>query len=224
MNNGNHTDQISITYYTDPLCCWSWAFEPEWQQLIQSLGARVRYRYVMAGLLPDWKHYHDELFSVTRPVQMGPVWMQAAHLSGRYIYDKIWFEDPPSSSYPACIAVKAAAMQSFAAGELYLQYTRQAVMAEGINIAKETELIHIAEKLAGKVKGIFNAARFKRDLYSDEARQAFKEDVQEVKYKGINRFPALLISQGNNKPLLFTGCKSSDLLREKIEQQFYQPH
>lgn len=216
------TEKINITYYTDPLCCWSWAFEPEWQQLIQSLGAGIRYRYVMAGLLPDWKHYHDELFSVTRPVQMGPVWMQAAHLSGRYIYDKIWFEDPPSSSYPACIAVKAAAMQSFTAGELYLQYTRQAVMAEGVNISKETELVHIAEKLSGNVKGIINAARFKKDLYSDEARQAFKDDVQEVKYKGINRFPAILISQDKKKPLLFTGCKPANQLLEKIEQQFYQ--
>ena len=24
---------LSIEYYTDPLCCWSWAFEPQWRRL-----------------------------------------------------------------------------------------------------------------------------------------------------------------------------------------------
>jgi len=24
---------IDITYYTDPLYCWSWAFEDEWQKI-----------------------------------------------------------------------------------------------------------------------------------------------------------------------------------------------
>src|SRR5215217_1540336 len=61
---------ISITYYTDPLCCWSWVFEPVWQQLQTEFIKQFTWRYCMGGLLPGWKNYYDSVNSVSRPVQM----------------------------------------------------------------------------------------------------------------------------------------------------------
>ncbi len=105
-------DQVEITYYTDPLCCYSWAFEPQWRRLRYEFEGRISWQYIMGGLLPGWNNYNDELNSVSRPVQMGPVWMQASHISGMPMPNRIWLEDPPASSYPACIAVKCAQPQT----------------------------------------------------------------------------------------------------------------
>ena len=52
---------LEIIYYTDPLCCWSWAFEPQWRRLLFELKDKISYRYCMGGLLPRWKNYNDSV-------------------------------------------------------------------------------------------------------------------------------------------------------------------
>ena len=142
----NHTqaqqeaDRVEITYYTDPLCCWSWGFEPQWRRLQYEFTGKLTWHYCMGGLLPSWENYNDDMNSISRPIQMGPVWMHASQLSGMPMNTRIWMEDPPASSYPACIAVKCAEMQSSAAGERYLRLLREALMINGKNIAKQCVL------------------------------------------------------------------------------------
>ena len=139
-------DQVDITFYTDPLCCWSWALEPQWRELRYEFEGNIRWRYCMGGMLPSWKNFHDEVNSVSRPVQMGPVWMHASQISGMPMDTRIWMEDAPASSYPACIAFKGAELQVAAVAELYLRLVREAIMLDGKNIAKQNVLIDIAEQ------------------------------------------------------------------------------
>jgi putative protein-disulfide isomerase len=207
---------INITYYTDPLCCWSWAFEPAWQQLLSEFKDEIAYSYCMGGLLPDWKNFHDQTFSISRPAQMGPVWMQASHASGRYIYDRLWMEDPPASSYPACIAVKCAQVQSFEAGEIYLRHAWQAAMTMGINLANEAALIKIADDIEMLDNSLLQARQFKEDLYNGKGLELFKKDLQEVQYKRINRFPSLAVACANQPTLLIEGYKPYQLLKDTI--------
>src|SRR5215218_1622348 len=106
--HANTADRVQIVYYTDPLCCWSWAFEPQWRKLRYQFGDNLTWRYCMSGLLPGWNQFTDNLNAVSRPVQMGPIWMEAAHISGMPISNRIWITNPPTSSYLSCIAVKCA--------------------------------------------------------------------------------------------------------------------
>src|SRR5688572_2904993 len=129
-------DRIDITYYTDPLCCWSWALEPQWRKLLYEFNGLISWRYCMTGMIPSWDQYNDAMHSVSRPIQMGPVWMHASQLSGMPMNSRIWMENPPASSYPACIAFKCAEMQSEGAGDRYLRLLREAIMLDGKNIAK----------------------------------------------------------------------------------------
>src|SRR4051812_28814571 len=62
---------VELTYYTDPLCPWSWAMEPHWRRLRFEFGGRIAWRYVMGGMVKDWRSYRDEINSVHRPSQMG---------------------------------------------------------------------------------------------------------------------------------------------------------
>ena len=59
------------------------------------------------------------------------------------IDDRIWVEDPPTSSYPACIAIKAAELQSAEAADLYLGWLRHAVMTQRRNIARREVLLEV---------------------------------------------------------------------------------
>src|SRR4051794_21017197 len=119
VSSQQQADLLEITYYTDPLCCWSWGFEPQWRKLLAEFSGKLKTRYCMGGLLPGWKNFHDAVNAVTKPVQMGPVWMHAAQVSGMPIQHNLWVKDPPASSYPACMAVKCAGLQSAEAEDMY---------------------------------------------------------------------------------------------------------
>ena len=58
---------VDVIYYTDPLCSWSWAFEPVWRRLRYELGDQLAWRYRMGGMIPDWRHYADPLNDVASP-------------------------------------------------------------------------------------------------------------------------------------------------------------
>jgi len=206
-NKNQEADRIHITYYTDPLCCWSWAFDSEWKKLQTEFSDEIHWRYCMSGLLPGWKNYHDNINSVSRPAQMGPVWMHAGKITGVEIHSDIWIKDPPASSYPACIAVKCAELQSGHAGEKYFRLLQKACMLEGKNISKPQVLLEVATLLREEKKLKFNFERFKKNITGNKGIEAFRKDLQEVQYHNINRFPTLVIRKPHKPAVIVTGYR-----------------
>jgi putative protein-disulfide isomerase len=202
---------VDIVYYTDPLCCWSWAMEPQWEKVCREHGDRLKVTYKMGGLLPSWQMYSDERNSIRKPVHMGPEWMHARHVSGVFIDDGIWITDPPASSFPACIAVKSAALQSAAWGARYLFLARRAVMTERRNIARLEVLLSLAEELAACPEAGFNVDLFREDL-DGRGVAAFRSDWQEVRYLGINRFPTLIIRKTDHPAAMLCGYQGYEQL------------
>lgn len=214
----SRTSQIEITYYTDPLCSWSWAFEAEWRRLRYEFGNQLGWRYVMGGLLADWERFSDPLNDITRPIQMGPHWLQVKYLAGVPIEERIWHTDPPASSYPACIAVKAAERQGAAAGEAYLRRLREAVMLEQRNIARRDVLIDLAETLAAQrlADVTFDVARFQADMDQPALLDAFRDDLKDARYRDIGRFPTLILRASNGQAIIIVGYRPYDALRAAL--------
>ncbi|HTG33034.1 MAG TPA: DsbA family protein [Thermoanaerobaculia bacterium] len=204
------TPEIEVTYFTDPLCSWSWAFEAIWRRLRYELQGRIAWRYALGGMIPDWKSFNDPLHSVHRPAQMGPSWYEVRHLTGMPIDEMIWVEDPPASSYPACVAVKAAGRQSTAVEEAYLRRLREAVMLERRNVARREVLTELFEELAG------NPLRFRRDLVGGEALEAFREDLKDAGYRNIGRFPAFVLRGATGRAVLLVGYRPYAVFREAM--------
>lgn len=219
-NNQYHTNTLaadralSITYYTDPLCCWSWVFEPVWEALKHTLADQAHFRYCMGGMLPSWDGFYDNVNDVSKPIQMGSVFMQASHMTGQKINSRIWYDDPPGSSYPACVAVKAAALQSDKAAEHYLKALRHALMVDGLNIAKREVLIKVAFEMAD----ILNTEKFLNDLSGQTAITNFKKDIQEVTLRNIRRFPTLVITTDQGQGVLMVGNRPLDAIMAGIRQ------
>jgi predicted DsbA family dithiol-disulfide isomerase len=209
---------VAITDYTDPLCAWSWALEPHRCRLRAEFGGRLAWRSVMGGMIADWRTYHDPLNSIHNPSQLGPHWFQVRQLTGVTLDERIWHEDPPASSYPACLAVKAAERQGSQAGEAYLHRLRAAVMGSRRNIARAEVLLALAEELADdRSRGLgFDVERFRDDLVGPEVRDAFQEDLREVRYRGIDRFPTLVLRAGDEPEIALAGYRPYEILREAL--------
>jgi putative protein-disulfide isomerase len=201
---------IEVICYTDPLCCWSWAMEAQWARLQREYGRGLRVSYRMIGLLPSWDRFNDSLSSISRPVHLGPEWMQAGRIAGVQVADKIWITDPPSSSFPACIAVKSAENQSPAFGALYLKAAREAVIVNGKNIANTNVLLEIAGRLASSEPG-FDEKVFRECLLGSRGSELFRHDYQEAQYLGIRRSPTLVF-KGCGKAIMLRGYQSWEVL------------
>lgn len=213
-----HVGEIYISYFTDPLCAWSWAFEKEWQLLKTSLGSRLHVTYHMGGLIPDWKTFNDSVNSVTRPVQMGPVWMHIAEITNIKLNTSIWMRNPPASSYPACIAFKCVELQSRTLAETYLLLLREAVMLSGENISKTDVLLRLADYPLMNTEA-FDPVKFKEDLFNGAGLEAFRKDLQMVQMHGINRFPTLIVRKNGSHPVLVSGYKTHNDWMEVITKE-----
>jgi len=174
------------------------------------------WRYVMGGLLPDWQSFSDTVNSVTRPLQMGPVWMHASRLSGVPIDHNLWFRDPPVSSYPACIAFKAVQQQSAEYAVKYLGLLWESCMLHGNNISRQRELVNVAGQLNGLYPD-FNIKTFQTDLTNGKALQGFKIDVAEARLNNISRFPTIIFAF-DHQCLLVTGYSPYERLVNAISQ------
>ncbi|MDX5435761.1 MAG: DsbA family protein [Pontibacter sp.] len=215
----HETGSVEIEVYTDPLCCWSWAFEPQWRKLRYEYSGRLKWRYVMGGLIPNWDSFQDPMNAVSRPLQMGPLWMEAKHISGMPMQDTVWYKNPPSSSYPACIAVKAAEMQGPVVAEAYLRKVREAVMLHGQDISEWEVLKQAGKELAQERPGLLDSKKLNEDMASRAARKAFEQDLQKVRLHGISRFPALTMKrEGEGKGVLIVGYRPYEVLQKALEQ------
>jgi putative protein-disulfide isomerase len=211
---------VEVTYYTDPLCPWSWAFEPQWRRLRFEYGDRIARRFVMGGMIPDWRSFHDPINSVHNPSQMAAQCYEAGRTTGMPFDERIWHEGPPTSSYPSCLAVKAADRQGPDAGEAYLRRLREAVMTDRRDIARGEVLLAIADELAADPPpGVaFEAGRFREDLIAPEAAAAFQEDLREIRYRDIRRFPTLAFRAGDGPGIALVGYRPYAIIRNVLAQ------
>lgn len=168
----------------------------------------------MCGMIPDWKTYNDPLNSVSNAIQMGPVWMHASQVTHTKMNYSIWHEDPPASSYPSCIAVKTAALQSAETGHEFLFQVRKALMEDGKNIAKTSVLLEVAESMDPHV---IDFSQFKLDLEGGKGLESFKVDVQKAKFHNIGRYPTLTLQSKEGKGIIIVGYRPYEVLLKAFE-------
>jgi predicted DsbA family dithiol-disulfide isomerase len=149
-----------VTYYTDPACPWSWANEPELRRLEVQFAGRVSITYVMAGLARSFDHPLDALRD----------WLEAAAASSMPVDSRLWLDAPPSSSYPACLAVKAAAEQGL--GGPYLRRAREGFACDRTKLDNTDALVSLARTVPG-----LDVDRFAIDLASNAVVEAFGADL-----------------------------------------------
>lgn len=166
--------EIRAEYFTDPLCSWSWGNEPHYRKLRDEFGGQIQWRHRLGGLMERWsKDFNDPLYQLTG----GDAEALARHQEEVSLITQMpidvgfWIENPPSSTHPASIAVKAAGLQRADLEDLYLRRVREGFLTERRRLDNKEALLMIA----GEVPGI-NLDRLRKDIDSNAAKQAFRHD------------------------------------------------
>jgi putative protein-disulfide isomerase len=162
-------------------------------------------------MIADWKSYNDPMNSVSKPIQMGPVWMHASEVTQVKMKHSIWFEDPPSSSYPACIAVRTAGLQSELAADKCLTLIRKALMEEGMNVSRQDVLFDIVQQMDAPN---FSISKFSSDWKQQRGIEAFRDDIKKARFHNIGRYPTLTFSNPHGKGIMITGYRPYAALRD----------
>jgi predicted DsbA family dithiol-disulfide isomerase len=158
---------VEVRYYTDPACPWSWGSEPKLRRLMWEFRDGLRFSWVMGGLARTYGR--DDLFG-----EMA-TWLDASAESGMPIDARLWTRNPIASSYPGCLAVKAAAEQGPAAAYRYLRRLREGLMTE------RKKLDH-PDALVGEAgPANLDTERFRIDLASNAITEAFAADIEAVR-------------------------------------------
>jgi predicted DsbA family dithiol-disulfide isomerase len=155
----------SVEYFTDPACPWSWALEPLVRKLSLDFGERLRWRLVLAGLDRDLR---DPAARAGRVEQ----WLRVAERAAAPLDPLLWVDGPIESTYPACMAVKAAQEQGDDRAWRYLRLLREGLLCE------RRKLDH-AEALVAEARGAgLDVERFRIDLRSHAITEAFGADLE----------------------------------------------
>jgi predicted DsbA family dithiol-disulfide isomerase len=153
-----------VTYYTDPACPYSWAAEPALRRLQVEFAEGLAITYVMGGLAREFR----------KPLQTMRHVLDAASESGMPTDPRLWLDAPPSSSYPACQAVKAAAEQDLDGP--YLRVVREGLMVDRLKLDSADALIDAARRVPG-----MDVERFAIDLRSHAIVEAFGADLERTR-------------------------------------------
>jgi predicted DsbA family dithiol-disulfide isomerase len=154
---------VRVIYHTDPACPRSWAAEPALTRMVARFGDGVEVEPVMGGIARR----------IEALPMLGAV-LDAAAQSAMPVDPRLWLEHPPSSSYPACLAVKAAAEQGRAGA--YLRRAREGLMCERRKLDTTDALVDLARGVAG-----LDVARFAIDLASNAIVEAFGADLERTR-------------------------------------------
>jgi hypothetical protein len=129
-------------------------------------GADLSFAYVMGGLAREFSDGVAERMAL---------WLENSEESGMPLDPGLWTEGPIGSSYPACMAVKAAAEQGIEAQERYLRALREGLMCFRRKLDTTEALVEEARRAR------LDVGRFRVDLGSHAIVEAFGADLDRVR-------------------------------------------
>lgn len=143
-------------------------------------GTDLSFVYVMGGLARDCTDDYEDPAggaSAGRGVGWGMVsrWLERTADSGMPIDPRLWTEGPIRSTYPACMAVKAAADQGPEAERRYLRVLREGLLCFRRKL-DTTEALVEESRRAG-----LDVERFRVDLGSHATVEAFGADLDRAR-------------------------------------------
>lgn len=197
---------VKVSYYTDPLCPWSWAMEPVIYKFLQAYGQRVQLNFRMAGLMSS--SYNVEGIYAAPSIQQ--VCDRVSCETGMQISDKTWEKNHPVTPFAACTAFKYASRQSHKAGALFLSLLRMAAMGKGKDINNRTVLLSLAQTVS-EFCADFDVDVFLNDLDNGDGSLELREDFLDAFANGIEGMPCLVFER-NGKTMRLNGYQTMEQL------------
>src|SRR5436190_8461903 len=162
----------NVAYHTDPACPWSWALEPVVRKLMVEYAGKLEWTFVMGGLARSLPN------DPASRAGMIEEWLRVSDSTQAQLDPLLWVDGPIESTYPACMAVKAAAEAAGDRGYRYLRRLREGLMCERRKLDHVEALVEEA-RAAG-----LDVERFRLALRSHAITEAFAADLERTQELG----------------------------------------
>jgi predicted DsbA family dithiol-disulfide isomerase len=177
---------IEIYIFIDPLCPECWGLEPIIRKLQIEYGQLFSLRHVISGKLTALNVRKNKNFE-----NIAQVWEKTASRSGMSCDGNLWFENPISSPYVACIAIKAAELQGRKLAIRFLRKIQEYVFVE----KKDISNINILTECAASVG--LDVDEFIHDMTSTSAAKGFQCDLKITTEMDVHEIPSLVFFNQN---------------------------
>ncbi len=186
---------VEVVWYTDPINVWCWGCEPAIRRVQVRYADTVGVRVVMGGLFEDFGPIREQWARMS-----GGRWQDSvlAFLNAVAAHHRMPMDVPRmmasvddlQSTWPSCIAVKAAGLQGAARQLPYLRRFREAMYLEGRKATDRSVQIELASEIG------LDAEAFARSLDDGTAEAAFHADLDLCRTKAVTGFPTFEIIRG----------------------------
>jgi predicted DsbA family dithiol-disulfide isomerase len=211
--------RLRFEFWSDPLCIWAYCAQPRLKDVLSRWAGQleVDHRIVpLAGSIIQ--RFRDGVWSARGPAGAQH---ETAHVARQHglldITGEVWVQDPPSSSWPAGCAAKAAMLLesrgALAPGtaERYLWGLRERFFLGNLNIARRRVQLEVAESTGVPVDALCGL------LDDGTAFAALHEDDELRKGRGVRGSPTYVFDDGRailygNFPAALLGDTVKELL------------
>ena len=182
----NQSSNATLYHVHDPMCSWCWGFRHSWDSLRAALPNAVTVVNVVGGLAPDC----DTPMPLEQQKTIAGYWQNVAEQTGAQFNFDFWrVAQPRRSTYPACRAVLAAAIQQ--AEQAMIDAIQHAYYLRAMNPSDSSTLIALADELG------LDQDRFANDLASPKIESELQSDFALRRKLGVYSFPSLVLAHGN---------------------------
>ena len=196
-----------LHYVADPMCSWCYGFQEALDALVRRLKPEVELRYLMGGLAPD----SDEPMPETTRRYVQGAWRSVAERTGAEFNHDFWEVCAPRrSTYPACRAVIAAAMEG--RGPEMFRAVQRAYYREARNPSDDSTLCELAGEIG------LDPATFATRLGSGEVGAIFQDMLSQAREFGVQGFPSLVVERDDGFEVLTTGWVDEASLMNRMEE------
>jgi putative protein-disulfide isomerase len=195
----------ALYYVGDPMCSWCWGFAPVLAQVEENLVDRMELRYVMGGLARD----SDEPMPNEMQQYIRHHWESVAARTGAQFNWDFWTQNQPRrSTYPACRAVLAAALQD--AGPQMFHAIQHAYYLQ----ARNPSLLPTLVELAGELS--LDSESFARDIVSPGIEEQLQEDFNLRRRLQATAFPSLILEKNTTCSWIARGYEDAAAVLERL--------
>lgn len=181
-------DPVKVVHFADPWCWWSWGLEPVLRRLKEVYGDKLHVEYRMGGTFANYREWMAEYGVDERSAV-------------EWIKDSIGMTQNPvdpeylnatgvKSTFPACLAIKAAQLQKQSKAERYFRRLMEAFQIRSLPWNEEV-LFEVGEEVGLDVN------RLKRDMHSKKVEAAFMADMELMHKEGVNFLSLAVIGRGH---------------------------
>lgn len=198
----------TLLYFGDPMCSWCWGFAPEIENLQKQTSKTYDFKLIMGGLRPGGGDpWNDHMKSYLREH-----WQHVIDKSGQpfsfELFERSHFE---YNTEPPCRAVKTA--QDLLGGNAlgFYHKVQHRFYAENGDPGELAFYQPICEETD------IEFSSFKKLFRSDEIKSRTQQDFHFTKRLGVQGFPSLLVTSGNQIHYLARGYSTADKITERLE-------